>query len=115
MAHAEVAVSHKVLFLLLVLGGAALETAGDILFKLWSLRDRAVLLVVGLAMYIAGSVMWAFSIKYEQLSKAVFVFVIVNVLLVAAAGLLFFNERFTVRHYVAIGLGIASIALLELD
>jgi multidrug transporter EmrE-like cation transporter len=104
----------KVIFILLLLGGVLLEVVADIFLKKWSIENKALLLALGLALYIASTVAWAYSLKYGFLSKGVAIFTILNLILVVLAGVFMFNEQLTLVNKIGIGLGIASIIFLEI-
>ena len=78
------------LFLWLVGGAVTLEVVADVLFKKWAIKGESLLLALGLVLYFAGTVVWAYSLKYEYLSKAITIFTVLNLILVVAAGTLFF-------------------------
>lgn len=45
-------------------------------------------LILGMIIYFIGSVFWAVSLKYEIMSKAISVFTILNLLIIALVGVL---------------------------
>ena len=104
----------NILFLWLVGGAVALEVVADILFKKWSLAGKSLFLALGLALYFAGTIVWAYSLKYEYLSKAITVFTVLNLILVVLAGVLLFNEQLSLLNKIGILLGIASVILMQL-
>ena len=104
----------KFVFLGLLLLAVALEVVADILLKRWSIESRNILLVVGLLAYFIGTVFWAFSLKYEFLSKAVSVFTVLNLVIVVLAGVLIFKEDLSLVNKIGIGLGILSVILVEI-
>ncbi len=104
----------KLIFLVLVGLAVALEIVADVLFKKWSLESKNLLLIVGLAIYFAGTVFWAFSLKYEFLSKAISAFAVLNVIAIALVGVLFFKEDISLLNKIGIGLGALSLILVEI-
>jgi len=100
-------------FIGLLCTGVLLEVAGDVLLKQWSLTGRRALFATGLALYGAGSVFWVYSLKYEALSKVGTVFMLLNIMLIAVAGVLIFKEHLSVVNKIGIALGIVSIFLVE--
>jgi len=102
------------LFLSLVGGAVVLEVIADVLFKRWSLEGRSILLALGLALYFAGTVVWAYSLKYEYLSKAITVFTVLNLVLVILAGVLLFDEQLSTINKVGVALGVLSVVLVQL-
>jgi multidrug transporter EmrE-like cation transporter len=104
----------KIAFFALIFLAVALEIGGDIFFKKWSLANSNTMLYIGLTVYFLGSIFWALSLKYETLSKAISVFTILNLVIVAAVGVLYFKEDLTVINKLGIALGILSIILVEM-
>jgi multidrug transporter EmrE-like cation transporter len=92
----------------------ALEVVADILFKKWSMNGRAILLAVGIGLYIIGTVAWAFSLKFELLTKAISIFTILNLITVALAGLIIFKENLSLTNKIGFVLGLVAIVLIEI-
>lgn len=90
------------------------EVAADVLFKKWALEDSKLMLSAGLGLYFIGTVIWAYSLKHDELSKAIIVFVVFNLILAVLAGVYIFGESLTTVQKVGIALGILSVVLLEL-
>jgi multidrug transporter EmrE-like cation transporter len=107
-------ITPKTIFLILIFLVALMEACADILFKKWSLDNRSILLGVGLALYFIATVIFAFSLKYEFLSKAISIYAILNTLLIVLAGILLFNETLTITNKIGILLGIISVILIEI-
>ncbi len=91
-----------------------LEVTADIFFKKWALGNRNVLLLAGLIFYFIGTVFWAFSLKYDLLSRAVSIFTILNLIVVVLVGVLVFNEHLSLMNKIGIGLGVLSVVLMEM-
>ncbi len=104
----------QVIFLLLLFVAVALETIADILFKASYLQNRSVLIVAGVVLYTVGTVIWALSLRYEFLSKAISIFTVLNLIAVLLAGFVIFNEHLSLLNKVGIGLGIISVILMQL-
>ena len=104
----------KYVFFALIILAVALEVIGDILFKKWSIESKNVLLAVGLLIYFIGTIFWAISLKYEMLSKAISVFTILNLIVIALVGVVMFKENLSLVNKIGIGLGILSIILVEI-
>jgi len=104
----------KYLFLALVSAAVALEVIADILFKKWSLGGKSLLLAFGLAIYFIGTGIWAYSLKYEHLSKAITVFTVLNLIFVVLAGVFLFNEQLSLLNKIGILLGVASVILIQI-
>lgn len=100
---------------LLLIGLAVLiEAFGDILFKEWSLHDSKWLFVAAFVVYALGSIPWALSLKYGLLSRSIVIFTVLNVLIVAVAGLLLFKEQLSIANFVGIFLSVLGIVLIEI-
>lgn len=106
--------SMNYLSVLLILVAVIFETVADVLFKKWSIESRNMILYAGLALYFIGTVIWAYSLKFNYLSKSITIFSVLNLIAVIAVGVIFFNEHLTLLHKIGIGLGIASVVLLNL-
>lgn len=102
------------IFLTLVTCAAVIESFADALFEKWSLVGRGYLIVSGLLIYALSSVFWAYSLKYETLSKGVVMFNVVNILLGVIIGVLYFKEVLSPINIAGIALGVASVILLSL-
>lgn len=105
--------SAKILFWIFIILGAGLEIIGDIFLKKWAIENRQFLMWIGFLVYVIGALFWAFSLKYETLSKAISIFTILNLVLVALIGIIFFKEDISMVAKLGIILGIISIALIE--
>lgn len=101
------------LFPLILLVAVVLEVGGDVFFKLWADGDRRLMLILGFALYAAGSLFWAYSLKYHELSKAGTVFMVLNIVAIALIGTLAFKEKLSWMNIVGIVLGVAGIVLIE--
>jgi multidrug transporter EmrE-like cation transporter len=103
----------KVLFFSLVFVAVLFEAAADIYFKKWSMESRNILLGIGMALYTVGTLIWAYSLKYEFLSKAISIFTILNLIVIVLVGVLFFKEELTTLNILGIILGVISVSLLS--
>jgi multidrug transporter EmrE-like cation transporter len=101
-------------FMGLILAAAASEVAADIFLKKWALGDNTCLLFIGLAVYFIGTIFWAFSLKYEFLSRAISIFSVLNFSVVAVVGLIVFKEDVSLINKVGIAVGLISIILIEI-
>ena len=101
-------------FLLLIFGAVIFEVIADTLFKSWSLGGKNLFFWVGIALYTIGTFIWAYSLKFDFLSKAISVFTILNLIAVVLIGALYFKENLSSANKLGIVLGIASVILLQL-
>ncbi|HZX12649.1 MAG TPA: SMR family transporter [Candidatus Nanoarchaeia archaeon] len=106
-------VSFKVLFFLLIFLAVLFEIVADVLFKKWSMESKTFLFVVGIVLYAIGTVFWAFSLKYEFLSRAIIVFTVVNLVVISLVGVIFFKESLSLVNKVGIFAGLLSVVLVE--
>ncbi len=106
-------IALKLIFFGLIGLAVMLEVAGDIFFKKWAINNKNVLLVLGLLIYFTGTIFWAVSLKYEYLSKAISVFTVLNLIVVVLVGVIYFKEDLSLINKIGIGLGILSVALIE--
>ncbi len=104
----------KTLFLVLVVLAAVLEASGDVILKKWAIDGKQALFALGLAVYFAATVVWAFSLRYEFLSRAISIVTVLNLVIVVLAGALYFKEDLSAANKVGIALGIVSVVLMEL-
>ncbi len=104
----------KLIFFGLIGLAVALEVIADIFFKKWALENRNMLLFFGLGFYFAGTVFWAFSLKYDLLSRAVSIFTVLNFIVVVLVGVLVFKEDLSLINKIGIGLGVVSVVLMEM-
>ncbi len=101
------------IFWLLLLCAVSLEIVADVLFKEWSHHHRNNWLVFGLIVYGAGTVLWAYSLKYEGLSKALVFFTLTNLLVGVALGTLLYKESLSLPNKAGVVLALIAIGLLE--
>jgi multidrug transporter EmrE-like cation transporter len=91
-----------------------MESAGDIILKQWAVGGKQLFFILGLLVYFVSTVIWAFSLKYEFLSKAISVITILNFIIVVLVGVLYFKEDLYNINKIGILLGILSVVLIEL-
>ena len=103
----------KLIFLGLIALAVALEVIGDVLFKKWAIDSKNVMIISGLLIYFIGTIFWAISLKYEYLSKAISIFTVLNLVVIALVGMLYFKEDLSLINKIGIVLGISSVILIE--
>ena len=106
--------SSRLIFLILLFIAVALEIFSDILFKKWALGSKNSLFIIGLIIYMIGTVFWAVSLKYEFLSKAISVFAVLNLIVLVLVGVVLFKEDLSFINKIGIGLGVLSVILIEI-
>lgn len=108
-------ISSRLTFFVLIALAVAFEVVSDTLFKHWSNTDRTLWIVIGVVLYVASTVFWAFSLKHESLSKSIMVFTITNVIAVLAVGRWVFHETLSARAMAGIFLGLIGLVLMEME
>ena len=103
----------KVIFLILIVTASVLEVIADLFLKKWSMNGRNWIFVLGIVIYLVATFFWAFSLKYELMSRAITVFFVLNMILVVLAGVLIFGEKLSIVNKLGILLGIVSLVLVE--
>ena len=88
------------------------EVVGDIFLKQWTRGNRSSVFMVGVALYVAATLFWAFSLRYDFLSRAISLFMVSNMLAVVLAGILIFGEQLSLANKIGIGFGVVSLILL---
>jgi multidrug transporter EmrE-like cation transporter len=106
--------NYNCLFLFFIILATLFEVGADILFKQWAINNKSVLIIIGMALYTVGTVIWAFSLKYNYLSKAITIFTALNLILVVLVGVLFFKEDLTLLQKIGVLLAVISVVLIEL-
>jgi len=106
-------VSIKAIFFILVILAIIFEVAGDILLKKWAIDGKNIIFIMGFFVYFLAILFWAYSLKYELLSKAISVVTIINLIAVVLIGVLYFKEDLSLINKIGIALGAVSIALIE--
>ena len=96
---------------LILLSGIGLA-GGDILLRKWVGTSNNWFYVLGFIVYFIGLNCLAQSFKYKGLVIAATISVIINILILLAASYFLFKEPLSVRHFIGIGLGIATIIFL---
>lgn len=107
-------INLKVIFFIFIIAAVALEVIADILFKKWAIQNKNLLLIIGLFLYFLGTCFWAFSLKYEFLSKAISIFTVLNLIIITLAGLIIFKEDLSLTNKIGITFGIISVILIEI-
>ncbi|NQV88534.1 MAG: hypothetical protein HQ402_03200 [Parcubacteria group bacterium] len=104
----------KLLFLLLIFSAVIFETIADVFFKFSHIQSKPIWLWFGVGLYTVGTIIWAFSLKYDYLSKAISIFTILNLVAVIFVGFLFFHEDLSLINKLGIGLGVLSVILMQI-
>jgi len=100
--------------IILIIVAVVFETIADILFKYWTLNLRNIFLWGGFILYFIATIIWAYSLKFEYLSKAITVFTVFNLIAVVLAGLYIFNEHLSLVNKIGILFGIVSVILVQI-
>jgi len=100
-------------FFFLIASAAIFEVIGDIFFKSWSLGGRSIILWIGIIIYAFGTFVWAYSLKFDFLSKAISILTVINLIVVVLIGVLYFKENLSAINKLGIVLGVISVILLQ--
>lgn len=101
-------------FTLIIIVVAIFEVIGDILFKEWTIKNNTWLLISGIIFYMLATTFWAFSLKYQELAKAVVIFGVLTVIIGVLVGVFLYKEKLTSLNILGVTLGLACIILLEI-
>ena len=104
----------KYFFIILVIIVSLLEVVGDILFKEWTIKNNKYFLILGIIAYLVATTFWAFSLKFQNLSKAVVIFGVLTVIIGVLVGVLLYKEPLSTLNIIGVLLGLAAIFLLEI-
>ena len=99
--------------MILIAGAVLLEVIADVIFKYWSISSKGFLITVGIIVYSIGTVMWAYSLKFGDLSKLVTVFTVLNLVAVVLVGFFLFKEEVSLINMIGILLGVISVILIQ--
>ena len=61
-----------------------------------------------------ATVFWAYSLKYQDLSKAVVIFAVITLIVGASVGVFVYKENLTILNIIGVLVGLVSIVLLEI-
>lgn len=78
------------------------------------MSGKNILLILGFVIYAFGTIIWAFSLRYGFLSKAISILTLLNLIAVVFVGVLYFNESLSFTNKIGIAFGIISVVLIEL-
>jgi len=100
--------------LLLLFTGGSILTIGDIVMKKWVANNNGWLFVIGLGIYLVGTVFLAYTFKYKNIAVATVIFVVFNIITLSMVSWFYFKETLSVFQMIGIALGIISVIFLEL-
>lgn len=106
--------NYKIIFWLLILIWTILEIIWDILFKKWATDNKFIFIVIWFAIYALWTVFWAYSLKYENLSKAISIFTIFNLIIISIVWVVYFKESLSIYNIIWIILWIIAIMFIEM-
>ena len=100
---------------LLLIGGAVFfEVIADIILKYWSINSKTVFVIGGIIIYTIGTTLFAYSLKFGNLSKMGTIFTVINLIVIVLVGLLMFKEEASFINMIGILLGVISVILVQL-
>ena len=100
-------------FVVLLAFAVGLEIIADFFFKSWANQNKFSLIALGLALYFIGTIFWAYSLKFESLSKAILFFTVINLIVISLMGMILFHEKLNAWNQLGLGVGVASVILME--
>ena len=100
--------------LILIIIGAFIEVFADIFFKFYNDKGGYHFIVLGIVLYLIGTMCWVISLRYETFTKSGVIFLLLNIILLSLTGLLFFKEELSIINKIGIFLGIVSIIMVEM-
>lgn len=103
----------KWIIMLLLAGAAVFESLGDVSFRYSAILSKKEWLIIGIILYAVGTGIWAYTLRFEDLSDAIIIVDIINLILVTLVGIFIFHEQTSMTNAVGIVLGIISIILLQ--
>lgn len=104
----------KSIFFILITLAALFESFGDVILKKWAIDGKQIFFILGLVIYFFATIIWAFSLKYEFLSKAISIITILNLIIVVLVGVIYFKENLSTVNKIGIIIGIISLILIEI-
>ena len=99
---------------LIFLGGITL-TVGDLIMKKWVDHGSIFVYIIGLLAYMVGMIFLSQSFKFKNIAIASLMLVIFNIATLLIVSWFFYNEKLSVVQMIGLGLGMASIIILELE
>jgi drug/metabolite transporter (DMT)-like permease len=95
-----------------------LEGTADLMFRKWGLdRQKGsahwLMFAFSMAVYMSGAACWGLSLQFKDVSRAIVGFAVLNVVIVAFAGLVVFGEQLSFVNRLGIVMGMASLIMVE--
>lgn len=105
---------HTLIYYFLIICAAFAEAVGDGVLKKWAISQDKHWFLMGIMLYLGAMIPWAFSLKYEIISKAIIVVMILNTLFVLIIGSYFFKESLTDIQKLGVAFALFGLILIEL-
>ena len=99
-------------FYFYIFGAIICYILGDFLAKIWSMKSNWIFILLALAIYFIGSLLFIFAIKKGSLSLAVATAPLTIAITGLTVGYFYFSERLTSIQYFGTALGIIALTLL---
>jgi multidrug transporter EmrE-like cation transporter len=100
--------------LLLLITGGVLLTIADIIMKKWVESENLSAFWLGMLIYMAGMALLAHSFKFKNIAVASMIFVIFNIVTLAIASHILFQEKLQIQQLIGIGFGLVAVGILEM-
>jgi len=98
--------------LILFIGGLIL-TFGDIIMKKWVISNSPITYIQGMILYLVGLNFLAYSFRQKDIAVASVIFIVFNVVTLAIAGKILFDESLSTVKIVSMTLALSSIVVME--
>ena len=89
------------------------DILGDYAAKRWATQPSKLGMMLVIGLYMTANVLWAFSLKYEYLSRGTVIINVLNSLAIIMIGVIVFKEDLSAANKIGLGLGVASLYLLN--
>lgn len=98
--------------LILFIGGLIL-TFGDIIMKKWVVSNSSLTYIQGMMLYLVGLNFLAYSFRQKDIAVASVIFIVFNVVTLAIAGKILFDENLSTVKIISMVLALSSIVVME--
>jgi multidrug transporter EmrE-like cation transporter len=82
----------------LIFLGGILFTIGDVLFKKWAIEDKYIFYGAGMALYILGTIAFAYTLREKNLAIASTILDTTNMVFLVLISYFYFQEKLTMTQ-----------------
>jgi multidrug transporter EmrE-like cation transporter len=101
------------IYLLYIILGGFILTAGDLMAKQWLQTDKWSWFVGGIILYTIGAVLVCLSFKGKNIAVATMIFVCINVISLALVSWFWYGEKLTPIQIGAMVMALTAVLILE--